>query len=212
MTYTAQMGLCPSDVVAVVGSGGKTSLLARLVQENRHQRVLVSTTTKMLRLELEQMTGAHLLYGTETDGKVAAPPMEELATASAEFDLTLLECDGSRGLPIKGWAAHEPVVPTFATVTVGILPLWPLGQPVGPETIHRDALFRALTGTVLGELITTSHLAAVISHPDGLFRHAQGRRVLCLNVRNEAEHEQAATLADLLQPHPYTIVIGDIRA
>ncbi|MCL2842770.1 MAG: selenium cofactor biosynthesis protein YqeC [Oscillospiraceae bacterium] len=212
MIYTERMGLRPGDVATVVGSGGKTSLLARLVRENRHQRVLVSTTTKMLQTELEQMAGAHLLYGEEVDGKITAPPIRELATATTEFDLILLECDGSRGLPLKGWAEHEPVVPTFATVTVSILPIWPLGQPVGPQLIHREAAFCALTGAALGKPVTIQHLAAVIRHPNGLFQNAHGRNVLCLNVRTQAEHEQAAILADLLQPHPYTIVIGDILA
>ena len=141
MTLTARMGLTSGDVVAIVGSGGKTSLLTRLAKENQHRRVLVSTTTKMLRTELEQMTGAHLLHGTGANGKVTAPPMEALETACANFDLSLLECDGSKGLPLKGWAAHEPVVPVFATVTVGMLPLWPLGRPVGATTVHREAAF-----------------------------------------------------------------------
>jgi len=181
--YTNALGLVSGDVVAMIGSGGKTSLLFRLAAENRDRRVLVSTTTKMLRPEPERTAGLTLLYGGEVDGKMTAPPIDQLRAACAAHELALLECDGSKGLPLKGWAAYEPVVPDFVTVTVGVLPLWALGQPVVPETIHRMELFCALTGAIPGEPVTAAHLAAVVEKPAGLFQKAQGRRVLFLNQR-----------------------------
>ena len=178
MRYTDLLGLGPGDVAAIIGSGGKTSLLSRLAEENRDRRVLVSTTTMMMRPEPGQVAGVRLLHGGVVDGKITAPPMDELARASMKAELTLLECDGSKGRPFKGWAAHEPVVPDFATVTIGVLPLWALGLPVREAHVHRVEEFCRLTGARLGKPVTRRHLEAVARHPEGLFQKAVGRRVL----------------------------------
>jgi len=201
--YSEHLGLGSGDVVAMIGSGGKTSLLFRLATENRGRRVLVSTTTKMFwptpgeydwdishegGCTRSACTGIHLLHSGAAGEKMAAPSMERLAAASAEAELSLLECDGSRCLPLKGWADYEPVVPDFVTMTVGVLPLWALGVSVGPEQVHRVAQFCRLTGALPGESVTLGHLAAVVGHPEGLFHRAQGRRALFLNYQTECEH------------------------
>lgn len=145
--------------------------------------------------------GIHLLHGGKLGEKIIAPPPGQLALACADAELALLECDGSKGLPLKGWAAYEPVVPNFVTVTVGVLPLWAVGQAVGPELVHRVELFCALTGAEIGEPVTPAHLAAVIGHPAGLFRETQGRRVLFLNYRQgEPGPELAEALVKILPP------------
>ena len=254
MRYTDALGLLPGDVVSIVGSGGKTSLLWHLAEENRGRRVLVSTTTKMwvppvdafdwdisagrdalgvlpgsrggtlppacsdLHCTANDMlhcrgaqcaptddsfcriigsvegaetcgrqnaapTGVSLFYGAVEDGKILAPDMWQITDLSAKVGLTLLECDGSGGLPLKGWASHEPVVPDFTTVTIGVLPLWAIGQRVCEAVAHRMPEFCRITGAVPGGTVTAAHLARVVGHPEGLFAKARGRRVLFLNSR-----------------------------
>ena len=194
LTYAALMGIAPGDVVSIIGSGGKTSLLCSLNLELiRDNKVLVSTTTKMYGTYMQSST--HLLFGPEIDGKMTAPPMEQLAAAVPTCDITLLECDGAKELPLKGWADHEPVVPDFTTVTVGVLPLWALGYPINPQTVHRMEEFCRMTGAKPGELVRIEHLAAVIGHPRGLFQKARGRRILFLNTgRGSLGLWQARTL------------------
>jgi len=158
----------------------------------------------------------HLLHGGVVGEKIIAPPMERLAAASAAHELTLLECDGSKKCPLKGWAAYEPVVPAFATVTVGVLPLWALGQPVEPELVHRMERFFRLTGANPGEPVTVAHLAAVIQHPEGLFQKTEGRRVLFLNHREgEAHPERSIALVEALTPAARQsledVLVGDIH-
>jgi len=145
------------------------------------------------------------------DGKIIAPTMERLAVVCAGASLTLLECDGSKGLPIKGWAAHEPVVPTFATVTIGVLPLWAIGMPVSKETVHRVERFCAITGAVLGDVVRVEHLASVVNHPDGLFAKTRGRRVLFLNDRGGMVHHVGANCVRPLIPADVLVVCGDIH-
>jgi len=237
MRYADVLGLSAGDVVSIVGSGGKTSLLWRLAEENRERGVLVSTTTKMwmpeaeafdleifedgCRGDLRSPAGGHspplqgfdsvpqycgrpvaapmgvsLFYGAVEDGKISAPDMGRLEDLSAEVGLMFLECDGAKARPLKGWALHEPVVPEFTSVTIGVLPLWVMGQVVCEETVHRMPEFCRMTGASPGETLTALHLTRVISHPEGLFAKALGRRVLFLNDRGTAADSQWPPLRD----------------
>ena len=228
MNYVDLLKLKPGDVISIVGSGGKTSLLFRLARESRGrgQTVHLSTTTKMLRPDSGQydrdishganiQPGINLLYGGVAGEKITAPPTDQIRALCPVDGLTLLECDGSRGRPLKGWADYEPVVPAFTTVTVGFLGLWALGRPVDDLTVHRMVQFCRLTGAAPGELVSLDHLAAVIQHPAGLFQKAQGRQVLFLNFRQgEPGIAQAMALVERLRPalgRNLTILAGDIH-
>ena len=112
-------------VTALIGSGGKTTMLYTLAEElQRRGRVLCCTTTHILppghMPVLTDPTAAQLAQGaalpclcagsSAVGGKLGplAVPMEELA---ARWDYVLVEADGSRGLPLKAHAPHEPVIP-----------------------------------------------------------------------------------------------------
>jgi probable selenium-dependent hydroxylase accessory protein YqeC len=210
------------EVITVVGSGGKTSLLwflARCFASEYGRRVLVTTTTKMGAPDFQSGTFDHFIdrfndhfmegsgfernsgrhYETPEPGvtfagshehgsrKTAALPFDVLAALIRRFDVTLIEGDGSRTLPLKGWADYEPVVVPETTVTVGIIPLWPIGMPVSEAVVHRLPLFTALTGAQVGDLLTAAHFAAAITgvrdgtRRRGLFAEARGKRVLFFN-------------------------------
>ncbi|MDR2246431.1 MAG: putative selenium-dependent hydroxylase accessory protein YqeC [Treponema sp.] len=207
-------------VVTVIGSGGKTSLIWLLARyfARTPRDVLVTTTTKMFPPAEAALLPGISVAGrlNRATGKLEAPPVGELAERIAAYDLTLIEGDGSRGLPLKGWAEHEPAVPPFTTMTVGILPLWPLGKPASAELIHRLPLFRALTGAGAGEALKTGHLVKVIAgEKKNLFTAACGRKVLFLNqIEDEGAASQAQTLAALLPgdfPARRGIIAGSVR-
>ncbi|MCL2828957.1 MAG: selenium cofactor biosynthesis protein YqeC [Oscillospiraceae bacterium] len=226
MNYADVLQLKLGDVVSVVGSGGKTSLLFRLAEECRDKFVLISTTTKMLRPDSGQydwdisrgasiQPGINLLYGGEVGEKITAPPLGQIRALRPADGLTLLECDGSKGKPLKGWVDDEPVIPAFSTVTIGVLGLWALGQRVDNRTVHRIERFCRLTGATPGEPVSLDHLAAIVEHPEGLFHRARGRRVLFLNVRQgEPGIAQAIVLTERLDPalcQTFTILAGDLH-
>jgi probable selenium-dependent hydroxylase accessory protein YqeC len=111
------------------------------------------------------------------------------------------------------------VVPPFTTVTVGILPLWPLGKPVSEGLIHRLPLFCALTGAAAGDALEPAHLAKVIAGGGtgkSLFTAAAGRKILFFNqIEDETSVFQAEKLAALL-PEDFRlglhgIIAGSIR-
>lgn len=202
--------------VAVIGSGGKTTLLWLLAHHFRHERVLVSTTVKMWPPEPGQYDS---FPDTETFakvvasqrgitfagaplpklGKIGALPLEILEARLSHFDKTFIEADGSRGLPYKGWAEHEPVVPEWVDMTVAVLPVPRPDWRVSGDNIHRLPTFCAISGAKAGELLRPEHLAAVIAHPEGLLAKARGRIALFFNqAENEADRAMARHIAGLL--------------
>lgn len=144
-------------VVAVIGSGGKSTLLRTLAREagERGGRIALATTTHFLAFEgIALVTSGDMgdvvraldeagtaCVGTPTGdalGRLGAPAfsMGELARVA---DLVLVEADGSKRLPLKAHASHEPVVPPEATVTVDVVGASGFGRPLR-EAMHRFEL------------------------------------------------------------------------
>jgi probable selenium-dependent hydroxylase accessory protein YqeC len=135
-------------------------------------------------------------------GKLEALPPEELEKTASAYDLVLIEGDGSGGLPFKGWAAGEPVVPAFTGFTAGVIPLWPLGEKVSERIIHRLPLFCRLSGAVAGETLQAEHLVRVITgrrDAPGLFAAARGKKILIFNqIEDDAALLKAGEITALL--------------
>jgi probable selenium-dependent hydroxylase accessory protein YqeC len=155
----------------------------------------------------------------EKTGKLEALPAGDLAALVPGYDLVFLEGDGSRGLPLKGWAEKEPAVPPNTTITIGLIPLSPLGKKVSKDTVFRLPLFTALCGAKEGDTLSISHLAAVITgntRAKGLFDAARGKKLLFINhVEDDAARDQARELVSLLPenflPGLCHIIAGSVR-
>lgn len=184
MGLSALLDIRPG-ITAVIGGGGKTSLLAALGRElaDRGERVLLCTTTKIYpfpdlpcaadRHELEKLRRQHRLLCAGTPlpgtGKLTAPevPLTELA---ADFDYVLAEADGSAGRPLKAHAPHEPVIPAEANQTICAVGLTGLGQPI-ETAAHRPELYARLAGAGLDEPVTPVIAARVLNSESGRWRY-----------------------------------------
>ncbi|MDR1955847.1 MAG: putative selenium-dependent hydroxylase accessory protein YqeC [Treponema sp.] len=208
------------QVITVIGSGGKTSLIWLLARYWRQRKTLVTPTTRMFFPPPETGLYDRLLTGESfwppaagislagmrdpVSGKYGALPPELLESLVPGYDRVLIEGDGSRRLPLKAWATYEPVVPVYTTLTVGILPLWPVGRVVSDDLIHRLPLFSALTGAAPGATLTLQHLVSVITgkpeeHHRGLFSEARGTKILFLNqIEDSPGFKSAEQLCSLL--------------
>lgn len=198
MTMTEHLNLQNGGIVAVVGCGGKTSVINLLAMQNSKKRVLVSPTTHMFPLWNEDIV---LLASLEEciaympragvtcmgllnaqSGKLHALPKPILREIATRFDLALLEADGSRALPLKGWRQDEPVVPEFCTHTIGVLGAKALcGQQVLEDTVLRPELFCKLTGLGMGETVTQEALVKMLCDSEGMFRRSSGKRFVVIN-------------------------------
>ncbi len=199
MTLAEALRIAPSDVVALVGGGGKTTLMYRLAEElaSAGRRVLVTTTTKIypplpdqvdwaIAEEDDDLRLAHVagmlrnhaivaaLSGPGSEGKMngVSPAWVERAAVEAGADYVLVEADGAARRPIKAPAGHEPVIPTCATVVVAVIGLDALGAPLDAEHAHRPDRIAELTGLVPGEPLTAEAIARLATHAEGLAKGA----------------------------------------
>lgn len=222
------LGINSGDKTAIIGCGGKTSLMYALAEESRKNSVLITTTTRILPPPVytydfvmdgeakDIKNGIYLLYGGEKDGKLFAPPIEKLLRVQSFFDYVFIEADGSKIRPLKGWADYEPVIPCFVTTTTAVATLSPIGEPLSEENAHRLPIFCELTGALPGEAVTPAHIAAMISNPRGMLQKAAGKKVLFINrVESEEDRKHALEVFSLL-PKAFLqslsrVVIGSLR-
>ena len=175
MALAKLLGIRPG-VTAVIGGGGKTTLLRILGEELAAggKQVLLCTTTKILPFpglpcarageELEALRREHRLLCVGTllpdTGKLTAPemPMAELA---ARFGYVLVEADGAARRPLKAHAPHEPVIPAEANQTICVVGASGFGQPIA-DAAHRPERYAALAGAAETAEATPETEAAVL--------------------------------------------------
>lgn len=159
-------------VTAVIGSGGKTSLLYRLAEELRTcGTVLLATTTHIMLppqypfaetatqlREALAAEGAACAGSYTPEGKLTAPAFDGWEQAA---DFVLVEADGSKRLPAKAHEAWEPVLPPQRRRTICVLGASAFGQPIR-QAAHRPALFAQLAGVPWSAAITPEMAARVI--------------------------------------------------
>ena len=204
------LGLGPREHVALVGAGGKTSLMFALAEELQGlgHRVVTSTTTKIWQHQASKYPGTILIGQHESwqeelrkvlrtkghaflgeknldTGKIqgVSPSLLDDVCHGVETDYLIIEADGSAGRPVKAHDRHEPVIPASTTLVVGMTGLEALGQPVGPETVFRQDIFNEVTGAKPGQIITGEILAGLFSAPEGIFKGTpdRARRAVFLN-------------------------------
>jgi len=114
-------------------------------------------------------------------GKLGPLPAPLLADLAPLYDITLIEADGSKGLPCKGWLDNEPVIPEYCTHTIGVMSMDALGMAATEDSVHRLSEFLSMTDLNKGDTITTQALVKMILSPSGMFKNSVGRRYLVVN-------------------------------
>lgn len=212
MNLSNSIGLKHGDVISIVGAGGKTTLMFRLAKEikNNNANVLVTTTTKIYLPSEEEAdiicigednfseceidkTGIYVYgLGVNSENKVIGLGEEHLDRLVTCFDYTIIEADGSKCKPLKGWNNNEPVVYKGTTKTIGVLDIQTLGMEISDTNIHRVEEFSKLTHGQPGEKITVDHLLRLIIHPMGLFKNNKGEKILFINKADDSYHRNNA--------------------
>ena len=164
-------------LTAIIGGGGKSTLLRALAEElSRDARVIVATSTKMYVPDWCPV----VLSASPDDARAALseapivcvgsihPPTGKLAEPRVAFadlvrlaDYVLVEADGAKKLPLKAHAEHEPVVPACAGWTVCVVGVDGIGLPVS-RTCHRPQRFAQLAGVSVDDAVTPEAVAAVL--------------------------------------------------
>ena len=222
MDTLARLSLpAPPFTAAAVGSGGKTSCLLALARRYRAQgrSVLLTTTTHMQDteeafctphlepLERRLAEAGFLFTGTPvSEGKLGPLPAGQYSALSRQAQITLVEADGSRGLPLKMPAGWEPVLPPGISHVLVLLGLSGLGRPL-KQVCHRwELAARALDCGE--EAIVTPALAARLLELAYLrpLREQRLPFTVLLNHADAVPTETVFALRQALAPNPTLIL------
>ena len=179
-------------VIAVVGGGGKTSLIYRLTDEllDRDKRVIITTTTHMTgESELPFVRGGDAArvkemldregyviaaeYEEET-GKYAALSEKKMEELKGLCDVMLVEADGAKHHPVKVPEAWEPVIPACADIVISVIGLDCLGQPISQSAYRMERTSEFLKKG-LEAPITEDDLIKIATSICGLFKDVEER-------------------------------------
>lgn len=204
-------------VTAIIGSGGKTTLLRTLSGE-LPGRVLLCTSTHFqgyvdlptvldpTEPDLRKALAAHPIVcaaGRSPTGKLVdcGLPYETLADLA---DFVLVEADGSRRRPLKAHALHEPVIPPCTRQVICVVGLSGLHRPVS-EVVHRPELFCPLVGCTPEDEATPERVARALVQ-----EHLADTYFL-----NQAESgsvlQDAKIIVSHLKPQGFSVVAGSQR-
>ncbi|MCP4547375.1 MAG: putative selenium-dependent hydroxylase accessory protein YqeC [bacterium] len=228
-SITTLLGCKPDEfrgkVIAVMGSGGKTSLLSCLAEEFAavFPRVLISTSTKVypfpgvpfadsLAALPDHFAKNRIVFigrKIAESGKLGGPPTLRLDELRPHADVILLETDGARRHPLKVHLPHDPVVPDGVDLAFMVVGASALGRPLDSETLHRAQWIPPHWGLKMGEEITAELIARILTAPDGYLGKA-GRAPLRVLVNQADEHPAAANdiAAALVARWPGTVFTG----
>lgn len=235
MNLTTALRLGSSPRVALVGGGGKTTALFTLAREIPSP-VIVAATTHMaieqmaladqhviindtLPIELLPPSGVTFFTGPENDaGKttgLSALAMQRVFELAQQQHVPLfIEADGSKCLPLKAPAEHEPPIPDFVDTVIYVVGLSGLGQPLNVEHVHRVERYADLSGLSTNEVITGEAMARMLCDPLGGLKNipATARRIALLNQADTPELQaQAQLIARQLLPTYQSVVIAALK-
>lgn len=223
MELRKALRLGDSPCLALVGAGGKTSLLFRLASEFNPPVILSASThlsktqviprglTKFDRhhiinkfedlqsVEPQLKQGTHLLTGPFEGDRARGLDMRCLSWLDHFTSVNqipfLMEADGSRTRPIKAPADHEPAIPNFVRQVAVVVGLSGLGKPLESEWVHRPEIFADLSGGDSGRPISMETIRRYLVHPMGGLKNIplDTRRICILNQADTKDLVDAAS-------------------
>src|SRR5512143_2128443 len=236
LTLAQALRVNASPRIAFVGAGGKTTAMFQLARQlpspvivtatshlgvwqigQADQHVTTNTPAPLEKLE-HGLKGVILITG-ETDGDRVKPVNDDLLNWLDQFCgyhsiPLLIEADGSREKPLKGWAEHEPPVPSSVEIVLQVVGLLGLGKTLNAENIHRPEIFSRLSGLSIGESITSDALVRVLTHPKGGLKNipTTARKVVLLNQADTPELQSAAQgLAHALLRAYRSVIVSSLK-
>ncbi len=221
-----------TEIITVVGAGGKTSLINYIANKYKDRvKILLTTTTKIYvpskdlykyiyMLDENEKIDIHADLGIIVIGKfinkekkIVGLDFDNLKHLTPKFDLILIEGDGSKKKKLKGWNDAEPVVYPKSTKTIGILDITSYDMPINDENIHRLKEFKEIIKNNNSK-VDINNFIDIILNENGLFKNAYGEKILFINkVENDENEDRAKQLISKINEHKHnlTIVYGSIK-
>ena len=220
------LGLRRRSLVALVGGGGKTTLLFALGR-NLPARTLLTTTTRMGR---DRTGGFPCLIGPTDDDLASALDRDDavlvwrttderkaLGFAPADVDRwfatgaadhIVVEADGARRRPFTAPAPWEPPIPESSTHVVACIGADALGYVIA-DRVHRPLRVAAAAGCSPYERLTPARAAAALTSPVGMLKNVPGtaRFVVAVSGAEPGDPQVAELVAELDRRQTESLVI-----
>lgn len=196
--------------VCFVGGGGKTALMNLVAAEGARlgKKVALSTTTHIMKPEINYASNMDEVEALWANGQYAViGAIDEkneqklifsndmYVAVKGKADLILLEADGSKRLPCKVPAEHEPVITADCDFVIGVMGMTALGQPM-KECCFRFEQEGAWLG-VKGETLLDEEIAEKILSSELGTRKSVGNRDYVV-VLNQCDDETARNRAHII--------------
>ena len=163
-------------IIAVVGSGGKTTLIKELAAQYRSEgkTVFVTTTTHMFTEADTLLTddadtiiqtlhkNGFVMAGLPEGNKIKSLSKKTFELVCTHADVVLVEADGSKRMPLKYPNDNEPVIPEGVDEILVVCGLNAIGQKVR-DVCHRVELVKACLGVEEDTVITASHVQKLVT-------------------------------------------------
>lgn len=223
------LGIGGGDCVAIVGSGGKATLMYRLAGEavDRGYAVITTSTTHLHPPTSKQTRGFYVTGETPDWAEIvprelvtrrhvtvlgARPRPDKLKGLDADEldrlrrvcspDLVLMKADGARARLFKAPGDNEPVVPEGTTRGVVVASLKSVGIQLDERQVHRPERVSRLTGLGWEEPVTPEVIAGVVGHPDAYRRAFPDSVSLSLYISCAGDQESRALARRIVEAVP----------
>lgn len=189
------LGLKKRDIVSIVGSGGKTTTMYHLARELINNKVLISTSTKIVvdnqedfitinniseLTKMEIKPKVYLTGNTISNKKFTGITNEQLDEIKNKFDYILIEADGSKNLPLKGWRENEPVILNKSNKILGVIPVDIINLELNKIEIFERDLFNDIVGKEK-TIFDIDCIYKILTSDKGIFKGFEGEKFLLLN-------------------------------
>ncbi len=186
-------------ITALIGGGGKTSTMYALAGELREKGpVIVCTSTHILcppqypflPCLAEKLKPGEVVSTGTIDGSKLSTPEQPFSELIRYADYVLVEADGSRQLPLKAHASHEPVIPPETKTVLVVIGIDGLEKPI-KYVAHRPELYAKICGASVDDIVTEEMICTVLSS----YPRCDG---ILINKADDAERiAKAVSLASL---------------
>lgn len=236
MRLSDALDLREREVIAIVGGGGKTTVMYRLAREtaaggafavatgttlftpppvHERPRVIIEDDRDALVAAVAGAAGPGSWViasaGHGNKGRLLPIAPDALATLAVLPSVTrvIAEADGSRGRAFKAPGDHEPVVPPAATLVVAVAGMTVVGQPLDAEHVHRPEGVAGLIGAAEGGPVTAEMIAAVLANVRGGRKDVPRgcRFAVLLNQCDGGRLDDARRVATLLRASGVPLVV-----
>ena len=190
-----------NDVISFAGAGGKTTTIFALAQELKDTadyKILVTTTTKMMRekeaitvedeafIKEQLQTKRLVIAGTDLGRKMGCFAMDFLQRIILLSDITLIEADGAQRRLFKMPRSSEPVYLPCTTKIVYLAGMMALGQKI--EDLSRSDIMADFLHKQPAEKLTAEDMVKILQSEQGAKKDVQHRDFYV--ILNQADDEK----------------------